>query len=57
MQNAVLGTRSLQKHRFHQTAARFKPIARVCVEMSAPEAVRAMVGVAIAYDKRPAMLA
>lgn len=45
-----------KSHRFHGTAACLRTVARIDVDMLAPEAVRAMVGITVALYHRTAVL-
>lgn len=57
MQNAVVRRRSFEPHGFHHAKAYSRPIAWRDIDMLAPQAVRAMVGVSGADHFRAAVFA
>ena len=55
--NTIVWRRAFHRQRLHHAATQFRPITRLNVYVFAPEAVRAMVGVAVADHLLFAMLA
>ena len=56
MEDAVIRARALEKDRLHHAAAALSAIPWILIDVLAPETVRAMIGIPVADDERPAIL-